>query len=224
MKKLEDLVPIELYSKNEQLSPKDVVGLGVMGKLDIFYIFDGHLLAIYDPESDSYKAQGTKNNMVADEGCIEYEYLPGDLLQVSRPPLNLLFTFNQIELIDLIKGNTPKGFNFSKMLDGRGRIVELSKLLVDPSSERQKPIETQTPEILEFSNHPSNASLKVIGLLMLHLAKSKRYAAGDAPNKSQIKELLLSLADEFNVKEYGLSKVDERLLTDALRHLETQKK
>ena len=70
---------------------------------------------------------------------------------------------------------------------------------------------------------PSNTSLKVVGLLMHYLAKTKGYASGTSPNKSQIKELLLQLAAELDVDNYGLNKVDERLLSEALKYLETQK-
>lgn len=69
----------------------------------------------------------------------------------------------------------------------------------------------------------SNTSLKVIGLLLYHLAKSPKYASGSSPNKSQIKDLLLDLAQELSINQYGLSKVDERLLTKAIKYLETQK-
>jgi hypothetical protein len=73
------------------------------------------------------------------------------------------------------------------------------------------------------SENPSTTSLKVIALLMHHLSKSPKYASGGAPNKSQIKELLLELAVELDVNNYGLSKVDERLLKQASDYLETQK-
>ena len=58
---------------------------------------------------------------------------------------------------------------------------------------------------------------------MHHLAKTPKYASGNTPNKSQIKALLLDLAAEFDVNEYGLSKVDERLLKEAMDYLEDQK-
>jgi hypothetical protein len=58
---------------------------------------------------------------------------------------------------------------------------------------------------------------------MHYLAKSPKYASGTSPNKSQIKELLLDLATELKVNQYGLSKVDERLLVDAMKYLEEQK-
>jgi hypothetical protein len=73
------------------------------------------------------------------------------------------------------------------------------------------------------TDKPSATALKVIGLLMYHLAKSPKYASGKNPNKSQVKELLLELAIELDVNNYGLSKVDERLLAEAMKHLETQK-
>ena len=73
------------------------------------------------------------------------------------------------------------------------------------------------------SENPSTTALKVIGLLMNHLSKSPKYASGENPNKSQIKELLLELAVELDVNNYGLSKVDERLLKQASDYLGTQK-
>lgn len=72
-------------------------------------------------------------------------------------------------------------------------------------------------------NSPSNTALKVIGLLMKNLAKIPRFASGTSPNKAQIKELLLDLAVEFDINNYGLSKVDERLLVDAMKYLDNQK-
>ncbi|NRP52334.1 MULTISPECIES: hypothetical protein [unclassified Marinobacterium] len=78
-------------------------------------------------------------------------------------------------------------------------------------------------ETTTTTKKPSDTALKVIGLLMHHLAKSPKYASGGSPNKSQIKELLLELANELDINNYRLSKVDERLLVDAMKYLETQK-
>jgi hypothetical protein len=223
MRKLEDLTPIELYSNNNQLNIRDVIGLGLMGKLDIFYLFDAPSLVIYEPESEQQAALGTKNNMVADDGCVEIEYLPGDLLPVTKRPLNLLYTNSQTELINLVKGNTPDGFKFGRMLDGSKRIVDAGKVFIDPATLRQQPLPPEPQQAQELASRPTKTSLKTVGLLMMHLAKSPKYASGNAPNKSQIKELLLDLATEYGIKEYGLAKVDERLLTDAMEYLETQK-
>ena len=75
----------------------------------------------------------------------------------------------------------------------------------------------------DASQDPSSTALKVIGLLMHHLSKSPKYASGNAPNKSQIKGLLLDLAVELNVNNYGLNKIDEKLLKEASEYLKTQK-
>lgn len=91
-------------------------------------------------------------------------------------------------------------------------------------------LKSQLEQFTSTANNPSakrdvssNTSLKVIGLLMHHLAKSPKYASGSTPNKSQIKELLMDLAQELDVNKYGLSKVDERLLAEAMKYLENQK-
>lgn len=89
---------------------------------------------------------------------------------------------------------------------------ELEATLAKPNATRATPKDT-----------PSNSALKVIGLLMHHLAKSPKYASGASPNKSQIKELLLDLALELGVDPYGLNKADERVLSEAMKYLENQK-
>lgn len=82
---------------------------------------------------------------------------------------------------------------------------------------------TDKSSVKNIKEPASKTALKVIGLLLHHLAKNPKYATGDNPNKSQIKELLVNLADELDINSYGLSKVDERLLSDALKYIENQK-
>ena len=101
-------------------------------------------------------------------------------------------------------------------------IVKLDQIQV-PETQLQECIAISKKAPTKATEKPTATSLKVIGLLMYHLSKSPKYAAGDSPNKSQIKELLLELAIELDIDNYGLSKVDERLLADAMRHLDTQK-
>jgi hypothetical protein len=220
MNKLDELLPIEVYAKTNEISVKEVIGLGILGRLNVFYAFDEPALVIYEPVSAFYKAKCTKISMEEDDGYVEY-FSP-DVIKIAKLPLNLLYTNNQTELINLIKANTPEGFMFDRMLDGANRIVDVNKVFVTTELLSQASTHSGKQEFQAFSDRPTQTSLKVIGLLMLHLAKSPKYALGDQPNKSQIKELLLSLASEFNIKEYGLSKVDERLLKDAMKYLETQ--
>lgn len=216
-------MPIEIYEKQNQLQNKEAIALGVMLKLDLYYVFNGASLVIYSPISDEYKKFGTADNAIAEEGCIETEYLNNDIVPVSIGALNLLYTSDEIAFSDLITWNAPEGFKLQEMLGGAARPIRASSIYIDPSSLRKqlKPIPSQNAE--SFADRPTNTGLKVIGLLMIHLAKSPKYASGNSPNKSQIKELLIELANEFDINEYGLSKVDERLLTAAMKYLETQK-
>jgi hypothetical protein len=218
MNKLDELLPIEVYAKTNEISVKEVIGLGILGRLNVFYAFDEPALVIYEPVL-AYK--GTKINMEEDDRYVEY--LSPDVIKIAKLPLNLLYANNQTELINLIKANTPEGFMFDRMLDGANRIVDVNKVFVTTELLSQASTHFEKKELQTFSDRPTQTSLKVIGLFMRHLAKSPKYALGDQPNKSQIKELLLGLASEFNIKEYGLSKVDERLLKDAMNYLETQK-
>lgn len=109
-------------------------------------------------------------------------------------------------------GNVPSGY----ALIGLDKIKVVERELELFKQKKSKlPLQTLEPA--------SNTALKVIALLMHHLAKSPKYASGASPNKSQIKELLLDLAEEQGINSYGLSKVDERLLAEAMKYLETQK-
>lgn len=99
--------------------------------------------------------------------------------------------------------------------------IELESVKVSKTYIKQ--YKTQPSESKSSGDVSSRTALKVVGLLMHHLAKSPKYASGNTPNKSQIKALLLDLAAEFDVNEYGLSKVDERLLKEAMDYLEDQK-
>jgi hypothetical protein len=189
MRKLEDLTPIELYSNNNQLNIREVIGLGLMGKLDIFCIFVAPSLVIYEPESEQQAALGTKNNMVADDGCVEIEYLPGDLLPVTKRPINLLYTNSQTELINLVKGNTPDGFKFGCMLDGSKRIVDAGKVFIDPATLRQQPLPQQAQEL---ASRPTKTSLKTVGLLMMHLAKSPKYESGNTLTRVKLRSYYLT--------------------------------
>lgn len=77
----------------------------------------------------------------------------------------------------------------------------------------------------KLESSPSNAALKVIGLFMHHLEETKPniYSNNGKPNKVQIRDFLLTLAGKKNIKEYGLVKADENILTMALKYLENQK-
>lgn len=187
MKPLDELIPIGLYAKNKGISAQDVVGESLLGELDLFYVFDAPCLVIYEPLSQVDKARGTKNNMVADEGYIEIEYLPHESLYLPHESLNLLYNHHQVQLTDLMMNHTPPGFRFDRMLDGSERKVCIDRVFAPfvkskiPGKDRPK------SDVKNHTDRPSTTGLKVVGLLMHHLAKSPKYASGTSPNKSQIK-------------------------------------
>lgn len=67
-------------------------------------------------------------------------------------------------------------------------------------------------------------ALKVLGLLIHHLAKKTPYKnAKGEPNLSKIKDDVLDVASDLNVDSLGLTKINERLLKDALEFVNNQR-
>ena len=219
---LDDLTPLAKYNEDQDLTYRETLAKALAGKIDIFYVFDGRSLIIYEPINDSFRGQGTQDNMIGGPDDIEIEFSPCDTLQLTPTILRELWGLAsykklKVTLSELIHEHEPEGFSLAKALDGAEREITGDNLYIDNSLSLKKKASTATVD------KPNSTSLKVIGLLMHHLAKSPRYASGTSPNKSQIKELLIDLAEELDVNNYGLSKVDERLLADAMNYLEDQK-
>lgn len=219
---LDDLTPLVKYNEEHDLTYRETLAKALAGKVDIFYVFDGRSLIIYEPIDASFRGKGTEDNIIGGPDDIELEYTPCDFIQLTPTILRELWGLVsydnfKVELLALIEEYEPEGFNLVKMLDGAKREITADNLYIhnNPAIEDKAPVATE--------DKPSNTSLKIIGLLMHHLAKTPKYASGASPNKSQIKELLLDLAEELGVKNYGLSKVDERLLAEAMNYLENQK-
>ena len=80
--------------------------------------------------------------------------------------------------------------------------------------------QAQEPSLVDESLNKT--ALKVIGLLMLHLNKGK-YTNNGKPNRSQLKGLLLELAREHKIKDFGLNNADELILKRAWDYIEEQK-
>lgn len=164
----------------------------------------------------------------------------GQILEISEKGVKDLLINNRFSEVELYRSLLPdmEGGEFeyrktSKELcdmknwvDGRPNYPDLGfedVYVMRDYVEYAKSKKDDSTYLASASEGSSKTALKVIGLLMNHLAKSPKYASGTSPNKSQIKELLLDLAEEQQVNAYGLSKVDERLLAEAMKYLETQK-
>lgn len=218
---LDDLTPLARYNEEQSTTYKETLATALAGKIDLYYVFDGRGLVIYEPIDDLHKGNGTKDNLIGGPDDIEIEYLPADFLKLPEVILrelwgHITYDHYKVTLGHLIFEHEPAGFKLAKMLDGSERAITADHLYVHSAP-------LSAPAKDNNKHKPSNTELKVIGLLMHHLAKSPKYASGTSPNKSQIKELLLELAVELDVNNYGLSKVDERLLAEAMKYLETQK-
>ena len=222
---LDELTPLNTYNHQNDLSYRDALAKALAGKLDVYYVFDGRSYVIYEPCEDKYEGLGTEDNRFGSENAIEREYAPCDFILLTPDIIRELWGIIayddfEVALQDLIDESAPEGFYLHKMLDGNARPITIDNLYVDSNKDGEN-LAANSSEIHDIK--ASNTALKVIGLLMCHLARSPKYASGASPNKSQIKELLLDLAEEQGINNYGLSKVDERLLAEAMKYLESQK-
>jgi hypothetical protein len=219
---LDELTPLVVYCDREQLTYKEVLAKALANKVGVYYVFDRYTEVTYVPKEDF------ENSSVSDGGSslIEEKYEACDFMTLGPDYIRVLWrafkneNFN-MGFEDLFYWAKPKGYEIASLMrDFDGEVV-LDNLFVGPNLEVK--VSSQESSVREIIDKPSNTALKVIGLLMCHLAKSPKYSSGSSPNKSQIKELLLDLAEEQQVNAYGLSKVDERLLAEAMKYLESQK-
>lgn len=166
----------------------------------------------------------------------EIKVTQGQVLRLDADCITSIIVNGSFSKADLVNAQLDKD---SKILDGMNTNYAGGSLMwtIDPELDESFSIDDifllesdikaralkPKQDLPITTSKPSNTALKTIGLLMCHLAKAPKYASGSTPNKSEIKKLLLNLADEFEVNDYGLNKVDERLLTEAMKYLETQK-
>ena len=218
---LDDLTSLSKFNDEHGLTYREALAKALANKIDIYYVFDGRSYVVYEPHDESLMDKNDdSDNWFGSHDALEKEFAPCDFTLLTPGIIRDLwgrisYEDFKVKLRELIEESAPEGFYLSKMLDGEGRLITIDNLYVATQKKTQtKPTDSQAAP---------NSALKVIGLLMHHLAKSPKYASGTSPNKSQIKELLLELAAELDVNNYGLSKVDERLLTEAMKYLETQK-
>ena len=222
---LDDLTPLAVYCEKEKLTYRQVLAKALASKIDIYYVFDRWAEVAYVLEEDFINGTVTDKNFDEAPSYIEHAYNICDFILLTDGYLKGLWkaendSKNRLYFEELFDLGTPEGYVLANLNRESDDDAITDNLFINPN-----PIASKTSEhpSASASAKHSTTSLKIIGLLMHHLAKSPKYASGSSPNKSQIKELLLELAVELDVNNYGLNKVDERLLTEALKHLETQK-
>ncbi len=223
--KLDELAPLHKYIQAQGLTYKEALARALANKLDIYYVFDQWTRVSYVLEEDFINGTVTDKTFRESPNLIEHEYETCDLVSLTPDHIRWLWNAGSTDLsnltvVELLEPGKPEGYVIAGLVGETEEMLVIDNLFVDPNP-KSRQADQDAPEAA--NEKPSSTALKVVGLLMHHLAKSPKYASGSSPNKSPIKELLLDLAGELGVSTYGLSKVDERLLTEAMRYLETQK-
>lgn len=237
---LKDFISINTAAKKLRLEISDILFHALDGKLELFYLSKKTTKEALVPCEG-----GTLHH--ASPGEFIHQYLPllenieyvdiqlGQPLKLNEKAINELILNQQFSEAELYKQLAPPMEEQSSSFWKTEReVYEWEKDIEQYTSISLDQVQLFEPELARTTDikqkvqntgtdNASNTALKVIGLLMHHLAKSPRYVSGTSPNKSQIKELLIDLAEELNVNNYGLSKVDERLLANAMNYLESQK-
>ncbi|NRP58360.1 MULTISPECIES: hypothetical protein [unclassified Marinobacterium] len=236
-KSLRDLINLSEAASTIKLDVSDLLFNALEGKLDLFTISTSErTLDLFPCKKEWVDEEGFFIDTYDRENRQHFELEIGQVLALNKSAIKGLIVNQKFLEVELLRNlgddltdtefdhwrTAEELYDHHKWVDGKPsyKEVELDNIFM---------LKSEVNSSKQLSTSPvnnalaSNTSLKVIGLLMHHLAKSPKYASGTSPNKSQIKELLLELAVELDVNNYGLSKVDERLLAEAMKYLETQK-
>ncbi|BDX03097.1 hypothetical protein MACH16_18450 [Marinomonas pontica] len=237
---IRDLLKITEASTKHKKEPRDILFEALEGNCSLYVISDKDIRETLVP-----CRAGELHHVVPGEFIDQYQPMLNHLQYVDiqlGQPLALNKTaikhliinqcFSEVELFrEQATVVENQEFDFWKtereIYDWEENLPEYASITLDHVLVSKSAPTSQTlgnkPTTSNTRDNAPRTALKVIALLMHHLAKNPKYASGKSPNKSQIKELLIELAADLGVNNYGLSKVDERLLTDAMKHLEEQK-
>lgn len=236
---IRDLLKITEASTKHKKEPKDILFDALEGNCSLYVISDKDIREALVP-----CRAGELHHVVPGEFIDQYrpmlnhlQYVDiqlGQPLALNKTAIKHLIINQCFSEVELFREQAPAvenlEFDFWKTereIYEWEKLPEYASITLDHVLVPKSALTIQTlgnkPATSNIRDNTSNTALKVIALLMHHLAKNPKYASGKSPNKSQIKELLIELAADLGVNNYGLSKVDERLLTDAMKHLEEQK-
>ena len=206
---LQDLEAISDHIQSKKITFKSLMHQALDGGTEIFYVI---------PEMTFVTFHYTEpwRGPVKNESYVQ-DFEIGDTILLSEHVIKELWITGKTSLSQVLNSDSPAGFEVINFPNEDDFAITAEDLYL------RKGVMAATNDQKQTIQQPSTTALKVIGLLMHHLAKSPKYASGSSPNKSQIKELLLELDNELDINHSGLSKVDERLLAEAMKYLETQK-
>lgn len=233
---LRDLINIKDAAEKAKTDVAEILFIALESKIELFSVVTEDSSQVLVPcRSEWIEEAGGNVDIYGDEKRLQIDVSIGQIIQLNDKAIKDLIInkkFSEVELYHAL-GPSLEGseqeywktakelYDFNGWIDNKPtyRDLDLENVFILRNESNIQPSQANAK-----SNDLANkTSLKVIGLLMHHLAKSPKYTSGTSPNKSQIKELLLDLAEEQGINSYGLSKVDERLLAEAMKYLETQK-
>lgn len=239
-----DLIKLTKASSKQSIETSDILFDALGGRFGLYVISNKDYREVLIPCIDGGAYQGPDfgefiHQFKPDFNGTEYiDIQIGQVLTIAEKQVKELIVnseFSEVELYrPLAVGNENLNIDFWKsereVYCFEEGVPQYSTITLDAVYVSKQELEafqdSQTKNTRlnqKVTEAPSATALKVIGLLMHHLAKSPKYVSGTSPNRSQIKELLLDLAEELDVNSYGLAKVDERILAEAMKYLETQK-
>ncbi len=230
---LKDLKKLQVVAKKTKKEPVELLLEALEGKLQLFSLANEDKEVVIIPcKKEWIEEEGffidVHNQDDAVRFCIEIG-MPLRLNEAAIKGLIVNNCFSEVELFRALgQPLDDSTYEYWRASDEHYQFINKDFSYTNVSIDRVYCISSEVENLkITKSSHrqdnSTNTALKVIGLLMHHLAKSPKYARGEAPNKSEVKKLLLNLAVELNIDSYGLNKVDERLLSNALSYLEEQK-
>lgn len=236
---LKDLVAIDVAASVLKRDSSELLFRGLAGDADLFCVANqDEVIQIYPCRREWIDEERFSVDVYDPHTAQELQISTGQIVKLTEAAIKCLLVNKFITKLELYRCLFPElpdtSFDYWRVRqelypdqswkNGAPCFEEIPLVkMFTTKSEAKK--STQESEDTQFGNNSATSTaLKVIGLLMYHLAKSPKYATGSKPNKSQIKALLQELADELGVDDYGLNKVDERVLSEAMKHLENQKR
>jgi len=201
---LNELISISTLLESKKISFREAMDLALMNELNVFYVMEGFEVVEF---------LDTKTMQI-----ITSDFEGGEIFRLPREVIKKLWINGECTFSDLLNEVYQKDLEVHRTWEWSGpKTITTDNIFIE------KRHFNRPKNIQKTDSNGTKTALKVIALLMYHLSKSPKYASGSSPNKSQIKELLLELAIELEVNPYGLSKVDERILAEAMKYLEEQK-
>jgi hypothetical protein len=209
---LDDLTPIADYCVEKKLTFKKALQKAISNQLEVYFVCTTQTVVRFGHALDS-----TQINTIQTR-----EYKACDLIPIPEDVIKTLWGEGKVALLYLLEAISPENYEVVALQPRNHPAITQEDIYVkEILSTRTKDDPSKNPPI---HLSPSDTALKVIGLLMHYLKDhSKKYAFNSQPNKSEIKKLLLDLAQKEKVKDYGLSTVDERILSQALKYIEDQR-